>query len=102
MLEETVLLDLILNILPVDTADPMLYYFKLEALWILINLCYGPVKEIDRILNFTEINGDPETRHSHLLDLIDGILKDIQLGGFNDLKVFSLVLHVCSNIANTS
>ena len=50
MLDETMIVSLIRQILSFDhTEDDLIYFMKQEALWILINLCFGTQDDITSI-----------------------------------------------------
>lgn len=92
ILHESKIMTLVLQILPVETQEPMLYYIKCEALWILINLCYGKDHDLDKIINYSDDNGYPETRASVLYNHIDFLYRQMYEESFADLKMFNLLL----------
>jgi hypothetical protein len=104
LIKETKILDTISTVLgAVSSDEETVYYMKLEALWILTNICYTDDNQILFLITtgtLTPIEKVDEslTHTSSVFDLVNAVFSELVRGNAQDVKTFTSVLHMIGNL----
>jgi hypothetical protein len=84
--------------------EELIYYMRLESLWILINIAYGEIEVVELMLieepNLSE--GVYYTLNEGLIDICRKIMEQIVEEECEDLKTLNLVFQLLTNLCITS
>ena len=107
VLQKTRIMSVVDNLIEIDSGDEMVYFMKLEALWILVNLSAvknpNTFKRIfmssfdEQILTDDEIENDFESNESPLMTNIDMMIRQIFNGGCRDVKTLVMIFNFIGN-----
>ena len=105
------ILEIINGILSYKSNEEEMYFLRLEALWILVNLAYVEKREmavicasetsvsntisVDRLMNNMNVN------KSVLLSNIDSLISEKVHEGFKDIKTLQMIFHFLNNCIAT-